>query len=231
MELWWNSLGAALQLYYAIAFAASTLLLLQLLLTMVGFDGDDDMDFDAEVHDFGGYLSLRSLTAFFAGFGWGGVVAIRGGMSVLGSAAVAVATGGVLMASVVALMRGLYSMRASGTLDYSNAIGEVGNVYLPIPPNMEGPGQVEVLVQGRLAVVQAFTRAGHRLPNRSRVRVTETLDQQTIVVEPLGGAASATAAPAAEPPDTAVSDTATPGTGAPKTSETDTPDTHSPKES
>lgn len=216
MELWWNSLGAALQLYYAIAFAASALLLLQLLLSLVGFDGDADMDFDTEVHDFGGYLSLRSLTAFFAGFGWGGVVALRGGMSVLGSSLVAVATGGVLMASVVALMRGLYAMRASGTLDYSNAIGQVGNVYLPIPPNMEGPGQVEVLVQGRLAVVQAFTRAGHRLPNRSRVRVTETLDQQTIVVEPLGGA----------PPATGSRDTA-----APDTADTRTPDTHSPKES
>ncbi len=216
MELWWNSLGAALQLYYAIAFAASALLLLQLLLSLVGFDGDADMDFDTEVHDFGGYLSLRSLTAFFAGFGWGGVVALRGGMSVLGSAVVAVATGGVLMASVVALMRGLYAMRASGTLDYSNAIGQVANVYLPIPPNMEGPGQVEVLVQGRLAVVQAFTRAGHRLPNRSRVRVTETLDQQTLVVEPLSGAPPATGSP---------------DTAAPDTADTRTPDTHSPKES
>jgi len=210
MELWWNSLGAALQFYYAVAFAASTLLMLQLLLTMVGFDGDGDMDFDTEVHDFGGYLSLRSVTAFFAGFGWGGVVAIRGGLSVVGATGVALATGGLLMASVVALMRGLYAMRASGTLDYSNAIGQVGNVYLPIPPNMEGPGQVEVLVQGRLAVVQAFSRADHRLPNRARVRVTETLDQQTLVVEPLSAA---------------------PSTPTPASPDSDSSDTHPPKES
>lgn len=205
MELWWNSLGAALQLYYAIAFGASLLLVLQLLLALLGFDGDSDMDFDAEAHDTGGVLSLRSVTSFFAGFGWGGVVAIRGGLSILGATGVALATGGVLMGAVVALMRGLYAMRASGTLDYKNAIGVVGNVYLPIPPNMEGPGQVEVLVQGRLAVVQAFTRAGHRLPNQSRVKVVDTLDQQTLVVEPLTGAASATAAdtaPAPADPDT-----------------------------
>lgn len=193
MELWWNSLGAALQLYYAVAFAASLLLILQLLFAMLGFDGDHDMEMDADGHDFGGVLSLRSVTAFFAGFGWGGVVAIRGGLSIFGATLVALATGGVLMAAVVALMRGLYSLRASGTLDYRNAVGVVGNVYLPIPPNMEGPGQVEVLVQGRLAVVQAFTRADQRIPNRARVRVVDTLDQQTLVVEPLASSATETA--------------------------------------
>jgi hypothetical protein len=144
-----------------------------------------------DVHDSGlGILSVRSVTAFFAGFGWGGVVAIREGASVPMATTVAVLSGGVLMAMVVGLMRGLYAMRASGNIDYKNAIGAVGNVYLPIPAAMEGPGQVEVLVQGRLAVVQAFTRAERRLPNRERVRVVDTLDSQTLLVEPLSAPAA-----------------------------------------
>ena len=204
LDAWWNSLGTALQIFYGIALVTSFLLLIQLLLSLIGFDHDADFggDFDAggigDVHDSGlSVLSLRSVTAFFAGFGWGGVVAMRQGASVPLATAAALATGGLLMAAVVGLMRALYGMRASGNLDYKNAIGAVGNVYLPIPPAMEGPGQVEVLVQGRLAVVQAFTRATRRLPNRERVRVVDTLDAQTLVVEPLVAETPAPVEPAA----------------------------------
>lgn len=192
IDAWWTSLGTALQIYYGIAIIASFLLLLQVLMMLVGFDGDADVDFDGDVgggdvgtHDTGvSILSVRSITAFLTGFGWGGVLAIRAGMSLPASTLVATLNGVVLMAVVVALMRGLYAMRYSGTLDYRNAIGTVGDVYLPIPADMEGPGQVEVLVQGRLAVVQAFTRAPQRIPNRTRVRVIDTLDSQTLLVEP-----------------------------------------------
>jgi hypothetical protein len=193
LDAWWNSLETALQVYYGIAIVTTFLLLLQLALAMFGVDHDADFDADVgmDVHDSGlGILSVRSVTAFFAGFGWGGVVAIREGASVPMATTVAVLSGGVLMAMVVGLMRGLYAMRASGNIDYKNAIGAVGNVYLPIPAAMEGPGQVEVLVQGRLAVVQAFTRAERRLPNRERVRVVDTLDSQTLLVEPLSAPAA-----------------------------------------
>jgi len=89
------------------------------------------------------------------------------------------------MLAVFFLMRALYSLRYSGTLDYRNAVGQAGSVYLPIPGAMAGPGQIEVLVQGRLCVVHAFTRAAERIPNRARVRVIGVLDPQTLLVEPL----------------------------------------------
>ena len=193
IEAWWNSLGLALQVYYLIAIITSFVLLIQLVLMLFGFDGDADVDLDTDLdaHDSGmGILSVRSVTAFLTGFGWGGVVALRQGLSVVASTAVATLCGAALMATVLVLMRLLYGMRYEGTLDYRNAIGVVGSVYLPIPGAMAGPGQVEVLVQGRLAVVQAFTRAPERLPNQTRVRVVDTLDQQTLVVEPLAGEAA-----------------------------------------
>lgn len=206
LDSWWNSLGTALQVYYGVAIVTTFLLLLQLALALLGFDHDADagggMDHDfGDGHDSGlSILSVRSVTAFFAGFGWGGVVAIRQGLSIPGATVAAVATGGALMAAVVGLMRGLYAMRSSGNLDYKNAIGVVGNVYLPIPPSMQGPGQVEVLVQGRLVVVPAFTRAPRRLPNGERVRVVETLDAQTLVVDPLASDTQASETPASETP-------------------------------
>lgn len=211
MELWWGTLGTSLRVFYGIALGASVLLALQLLALLFGLDHDGDVG----DHDSGlGILSVRSLTAFFTGFGWGGVVAIKQGFGLTASIVVALATGGALMAAVVAMMRGFASLRHSGTLDYANAIGNVGSVYVAVPGAMAGPGQIEVLVQGRTAFVQAFTRSPERLLPRARVRVIETLDQQTVVVEPL-------VAPTAS--STTASSTTAPSTTAPSTSASSPP--------
>jgi hypothetical protein len=178
--------------FYGIAITTSVVLALQIVLLLFGFDGDGDADVDAHLdadladHATGLHvLSMRSVTAFFTGFGWAGVASLEAGMSLAAAVVVALVVGGALMMAMVALMRGLSGMRYSGTLDYHNAVGAVGNVYLPIPAAMEGPGQVEVLVQGRLCVVRAFTRAAWKIPNRARVRVVQMLDPQTLLVEPL----------------------------------------------
>ncbi len=189
MELWWSDLDVAHKVFYAIAVATSALLLIQLVLSLLGLDSDADGDFDVDpdVDDGAGIgiLSIRTVTAFFTGFGWGGVAALESGMALVPAVLVAVLAGGILMAGVFFLMRALYAMRYSGTLDYRNAVGEVGTVYLPVPGAMEGQGQVEVRVQGRLCVIQALTRVDQRLPNQSRVRVVDVVDQQTVLVEPL----------------------------------------------
>lgn len=205
MELWWGSLGTSLRVFYGIAIAASVLLVLQLVALLFGADTDHDFDAD---HDSGiGIVSIRSLTAFLTGFGWGGVVAIKEGFGLTASIAIALVAGGVLMAAVVATMRGFAALRYSGTLDYRNAIGNVGNVYVAVPGAMGGPGQIEVHVQGRTTMVQAFTRAPERLPPRARVRVVEVLDPQTVIVEPLVHTAAAPAAPYSTGPDATVSST------------------------
>lgn len=188
MELWWSGLGVAHKFFYAIAICTSAILLLQLIASFFGLDGDGDVDVDTDVdvgHDTGGVISVRTVTAFFTGFGWGGVIALESGLGLIASVAVAVLCGSALMATILVLMRAIYSMRYSGTLDYRNAIGVAGSAYIPIPAAMAGPGQVEVLVQGRLCVVQAFTKSPDRIAARARVKVVDTLDQQTLLVEPL----------------------------------------------
>ena len=180
---WWAGLALAFKFYYAIAIATSFFLALQLIALLLGV-GDGDMDMDADA-DGGGVLSVRTVTAFLAGFGWTGALALEYGQPVPMATLLAVLVGGAFMALVVVLMRGLYGLRQTGTLDYANAIGEIGSVYLHVPAGMKGPGQVEVTVQGRLRVVQAFTRAEAEIPNGARVRVVGTMDRNTLVVEPL----------------------------------------------
>ena len=185
---WWSTLGRALQIFYGIAITTSALMLFQMVLMLFGMDGESDFDVDdIDDHGGGGILSVRTITAFFVGFGWTGVTALEAGWTLLPTILVSTAVGGVFMGGVFFVMRTLYGMRYTGTLDYRNAVGSVGNVYLPIPAAMGGPGQIEVLVQGRLRVVQAFTRAERKLGNNERVRVTDLMDDTTLLVEPLDG--------------------------------------------
>lgn len=192
MELWWGELSEALRWFYAIAITTSVLMIFQLLLMVFGFDGDFD-DGDAEATGDGDLrlLSVRTVTAFFAGFGWTGVAAIRNGSSLMTALLLAILVGSAFMGGVVVLMRALYSMRHSGTINYRTTIGEVATVYMRIPGGMESPGQVEVMVQGRLMVAQALTRSSEQISSQTRVRVVDVLSENTLIVEPLNGGGTA----------------------------------------
>jgi membrane protein implicated in regulation of membrane protease activity len=127
------------------------------------------------------------VTAFFAGFGWTGVAAIRNGSSLMTALLLAILVGSVFMAGVVLLMKALYSMRHSGTINYATTVGEIGTVYMRVPGGMNNPGQVEVMVQGRLMIAQALSRSEEQIPNQSRVRIVDVLGENTLIVEPLHG--------------------------------------------
>ncbi len=188
MSAWWGSLDSTLQIFYGLGIATGLILVVQTVLLLFGLDAHGDMDVDVDgnfEHDGGGVLSVRTVTAFFAGFSWTGVAALQAGWSMPLAVVVATLVGAAFMAGVLLIMRAIYSLRASGTLDYANAIGAIGTVYLPIPAAMASTGQIEVMIQGRLCVVQAFTRSEQKLGNRVRVRVVEVLGINTLVVEPL----------------------------------------------
>ena len=83
------------------------------------------------------------------------------------------------------MMRWMQSLKSDGTIDYKNAIGNIGTVYIPISPRRKGIGQIEVQVQGRLAVVGAVTDDEKKLDARTAVRVKELIDTRTLLVERL----------------------------------------------
>ena len=200
MNEWWGALDLGLQIFYGIAAISTAILLVQMILLLFGF-GDHDMPdhdvdlsgghtggLDGHAHDGDngglGLLSVRTILAFLVGFGWSGAVARVAGAGMLLAVPVATITGFLLMLSVFWIMKLFWSFRQSGNLDYINAIGEIGTVYLPIPPEKTGAGRIEVLVQGRLQVVRAFTSATERLENRRRVLVIDTVGEDSVLVVP-----------------------------------------------
>ena len=186
---YWLNLSSTMQTFVGIGAISSLVLSIQLVLSMIGGDMDGiDADLDlAEGGEGGasGILSVRTIGAFFTGFGWTGASMTDYGYGLGITTVVSAVVGSALLAMVFYLMAYLHSLRQEGTLDYSNTIGKVGSVYLPIPPNRKGLGQIEVTIQGRLSIVKAVTDHDKKIGNRVAVRVTELVDQQTILVEPL----------------------------------------------
>ena len=186
---YWQGLSPTLQTFVGIGAVSSLVLSIQMVLSMIGGEMDGlDADLDlAEGGEGGasGILSVRTIGAFFTGFGWTGASMTDYGYGLGITTVVSAVVGSALLAMVFYLMAYLHSLRQEGTLDYSNAIGQVGSVYLPIPPHRKGLGQIEVTIQGRLSIVKAVTDHDKKIGNRVAVRVTELVDQQTILVEPL----------------------------------------------
>jgi hypothetical protein len=186
---YWLNLSSTMQTFVGIGAISSLVLSLQLLLSIIGGDMDG-LDGDLDMMDGGeggasGILSVRTIGAFFTGFGWTGASMTDYGYGLGITTVVSSVVGLALLAMVFYLMAYLHSLRQVGTLDYSNAVGQVGSVYLAIASNRKGIGQVEVMVQGRLSIVRAVTDHDKKIGNRVAVRVTELVDKQTILVEPL----------------------------------------------
>ena len=188
MNEWWTALGGENKIFYGIAIVSSAVMFIQLVLTLIGgaFDAPDG-DFEVEGTDGDlGILSVRTICAFFVGFGWGGIMALNQyGDNIFIATVAGFITGSIFLFAVLWTMRGLYSLRADGTIDIRNAVGSIGSVYLPIPPHREGTGQIQVMVQGREREVIALTDSETTIENRTRVEVLEKIDQRTVLVGPI----------------------------------------------
>jgi hypothetical protein len=203
MAEWWQALTGIEQIFYVIAITSTVILFLQLILNLIGLAGHDvDVDvghMDVDVpdgvdiehpdlaqHSSGlGLISYRTITAFFVGFGWSGVVMLRSDAHFGIAIPVAVFVGFFFVLVVFYLMREIYKLSETGNIDLHNAIGQVGTVYIPIPPKGQGQGQVQVKVQSRLRELSAVTNGDEELPARAPVKVVKLIGKSTLVVEKL----------------------------------------------
>jgi len=187
---WWTNLEPeGMKTFVGIGMVSSAILFIQMLIVLAGGYLDvPDLDFDiAEAGEGGatGMFSIRGIGSFFTGFGWTGASVLDAGGSLWLAIAAAIVVGLCVLFGFVSMMRWLQSLREEGNINYKNAIGQVGSVYVPIPHNREGLGQIEVKVQSRVSTVRAVSDHSERLENRVAVRVIELVDDRTLLVEKL----------------------------------------------
>jgi hypothetical protein len=183
---WWDALNFELQMFYGVAVISLVALVFQIILSVVfGMDHGADVP-DVGDHDSGmGIFSVRGVTAFFTGFGWTGVVCTKQGLSLPVTLGIALAVGGLLMIGIFIMMRSFMRLQSDGNIDYSNAVGQLGTVYVTIPPVQRAGGQVETMIQGRLITTEALQKGSQPLKPGTKVKVVERIGSSTLIVEPL----------------------------------------------
>ena len=180
----------AMRTFVGLGAVSSLVLFIQMIVILIG---GSDLDFDlGEVGEGGatGIFSIRSIGSFFTGFGWTGAMFLQNGHSVGVATLAATLVGSLILAGFLGLMSWLHNFKSDGTVNYKNAVGNVGSVYIPIPPKRKGMGQIQVEVQGRLSVVNAVSDSEEKIENRTAVRVVSLVDSRTLLVVTLEEEAS-----------------------------------------
>jgi hypothetical protein len=185
---WWGDLSNTQQIFWTIAIVFSILLLIQLALSMIGLEFNDaDVDLHgehADVHmgaDFS-LISVRSIIAFFTLFGWAGVLLLHAGKPIISTVLMSSLAGFIAMMGVSYLLYQLSKLGEGGNTDLNEAIYEIAEVYLAIPPAKSGQGKVHVQLKGALKELDAITE-GNGLPIGAKVRILEILDDHILLVE------------------------------------------------
>lgn len=189
MQEWWNGITAFERIFWYITIPASTIFLIQMVLTFIGVDGPHESA--VEFHEPGGdgstdgagfnLLTLRSIVIFFTGFGWSGIFGVHSGFPNLLTTILAGLVGFLLMVMVAAIYYFLNRLTESGNLNLHNAVNVVGTVYLPIPQSRSGVGQVQLTVQGSTRELEAVTD-GEALATGATVKVIRILNDRVLVV-------------------------------------------------
>ena len=133
-----------------------------------------------------GVISFRTVVAALTFFGLAGLAVESADTDRhLLALFIAVCAGAAAMYVVHFLMQSLYRLRHDGTAQIHRTIGERGTVYVPIPPNHEGLGKIQIRTQGRIMEYAARTSGPDRLKTGTTVEVVEIVSPMTVEVEPV----------------------------------------------
>jgi len=193
--MWWDQLSSFQQGMFIVAVSASFVMLIFLVLMLIGiegtdFDGIDDVSDVDVINDeplsgIGGLkiLTIRGILAFISMGAWTAYIMVNWMHPLLASAIGIVV--GALSAYLLALaFRATYKLESSGNLDYVNAIGQVGTVYIRVPKSKSGKGKITLTIQERYIEVDAMTEWNQDLMPKTIVEVIGIEDTTTLIVKP-----------------------------------------------
>jgi len=190
MKEFFDGMSSLEQTYWIIALVGSAVFVVIFLLTFIG-GGDADMEADAtdfEADDGGvgfQFFTFKNVVAFFTIFGWSGITCIDNGLSSTTTLLISTIAGLLMMVLTSLLFYWMHKLAESGTLQIKNAIGVIGEVYLPIGANRSEMGKVQIKVQGSLRELEAITDEITNLKTGTMVKVTEIVSAEILLVESL----------------------------------------------
>ncbi len=185
---WFSDLELFAKFYWVIALIGSLIFLFIVIMTFIGVDGGEDFDdvdtaIDADTGIEFQFISLKNLIGFFTIFGWAGIACIGEGFSKPMTVLISVIAGLIMMSIMAAMFHYMKKLADSGTLNFKNAIGAVGEVYLTIGENRSRMGKVSVRVQGTLRELEALTDSFTELKSGTIIKVVDVTSNGILIVD------------------------------------------------
>ena len=181
--------GGMMSVYWGFAIGGFAIFAITAISSLFGLggaeSGDVDVDMDGEidiVHPDSGIfdfklISFRSILAFLAMFGWGGVVFGEYGWKGFG---IAIACGLVTMVITAYLIMSILKLQQSGTRANASLVGKKGTVYLAIPAG--GRGKVVLDLGDSTREITAFSEVAL---GKGAPVITTALKAEVFTVKPL----------------------------------------------
>lgn len=189
MKDFFSSMDPTQQVYWYIAVIASTIFIIQTIVTFIGADSDTGMDadfdgnLDAGDHPFQ-LFSLRNLINFFLGFGWTGVSLYSSIENKFLLGAIAFVVGLIFIAIFFAVIKALMRLSEDNTFNIEETIGKIAHVYMNIPASKSGTGKISISVKGTIHELSAITASTNDIKNGAIVKVL-AVEGDVLIVSPL----------------------------------------------
>ncbi|WP_231632513.1 hypothetical protein [Mangrovimonas sp. TPBH4] len=156
--------------------------------TFLGADSIDDVDgLDSSIDTDTGiefqFITFKNLVGFFTIFGWSGIGCIEAGLSKPLSIILSLACGLAMMSIMAAMFYYMKKLTDSGTLNYNNAIGAIGEIYLTVGANRSRMGKVSIRVQGTLRELEALSDSLFELKSGTIIQVVDVTSNGILIVE------------------------------------------------
>lgn len=188
MMEWFSNLEIFAKFYWIIALIGSLVFLFIIITTLFGIEGSDDLDdvdtsIDADTGIEFQFITLKNLIGFFTIFGWTGIACIGEGVSKPITILISLIAGMIMMTIMAAMFHFMKKLTDSGTLNYRNAIGATGEVYLTIGENRSRMGKVSVRVQGTLRELEALSDSFTELKSGTIIKVVDVTSNGVLIVD------------------------------------------------
>jgi hypothetical protein len=158
-------------------------LVLQIVLSFFGV-GDDLPGAGDDLATGMDLLSVRTISAGTALFGAVGLW-LSGRAPAVITIPAAVAAGIAAAVGTALITREIFRFESDGSLRLSNALGQSGTVYLPVPARREDYGKVQFTLQGRTVELRAVADEAAEIPTGTSVIVVAVMEGDTVEVTPI----------------------------------------------
>ena len=125
------------------------------------------------------FLSVQGISSFIMMFGIVGLAISKAPIHPVFSLFAGIGAGLFTVWIISLIFVAATGLQSDGTMRMKSAVGETGTVYLRIPAG--DAGKVQVVVQGALRVLEAFSEDGAAIPNGASVTVVDVRDTALVV--------------------------------------------------